>query len=123
MRQTSEESITVNLPEWVSPYTFEKHHFKNEYRTTPKPIYIRTYDPRSTRPVRQETDWLNRPTAEPTVTRSLYRPEWNPATLSTKLLTRYPIRTTRKPTRSPTIPRTTRQETTTTTVQEKTLRI
>ena len=140
MRPTTEESITVNLPEWVSPYTFEKQQFTNEYRATPKPIYIRTYPARPTRPpVRSETTDWNRPTAVPVVTRSLYRP-WNPATISTKLLTRYPIRTTRKPTwkpyrkptttkpyrkptRTPTTPRTTREETTTTTVQEKTLRI
>ena len=71
-------------------------------------------------PVRPEpTDW-NRPTTRPIVTKSLYNP-WNPETASTELLSRYPIRTTRrpswrpyrKPTRISTTPRTTRQETTT----------
>ena len=117
----------INLPEWVSPNTFEEEQFTNKYRTTPKPINIRTYPARSTRPpVRQETTSWSRPTDEPTVTQSLYKP-WNPETASTKLLTRYPIRVTRKPTQkptwTPTTQRTTRQETTTTTVREKTLRI
>ena len=63
-----------------------------------------------------------RPTMTPTVTRSPYRP-WNPATLSTKLLTRYPIKNTGNPTQIPITASTTLHQTTTTTVQKKTLRI
>ena len=115
------ESITVNVPG------------TNEYRTTPKPIYIRTYPTtRQNLPTRQNMpcDWLkstcppvrpettdwSTPTAESIVTQSLYKP-WNPETASTEVLTGYPIRTTRRPSWRPsrisTTPRTTRQETTT----------
>ena len=103
------ETMTVNLPDW-----------SNSYRTTPKPIYIPRYTPRlrttrSSRPIA---------TTEKTVTKSLYEP-WNPVSASTKRSARY---TTKEITHAPTTPRTTTleittQEQTTTTVQNKTLRI
>ena len=105
------ESITVNLPDWVSPHTVERPRWT--YRTTPKPVYIPRYRPRTTRSSRRMT------TTEESVTQSLYKP-WDLFTVSSKPSAGY---STKQTTRIPTTPRTTPSETTTTKAQKRTVRV
>ena len=117
----TQESITVNLPDWVSPYTIETPGLTYTYHTRPKPIFIPRYTPRTSRSSRHIT------TTEQSVTQSLYKP-WNPVTVSTTSSHRYP---TRQTTPTPTLPRTNMPRTTmprttmptTTRVQARTIRI
>ena len=103
----TEGSITVNLPEWVSPFSTER---PRSYRTTPKPIFIGTYKPwtsRASRPLTMKS------TMKSFVTQSLYKP-WDPVSFPTTAASR-PLTT------QTTTPKSTTQQTTTMT--ERTLRV
>ena len=110
---TMQGSITVEQSDLVTPYTIEKPRWTYKYRTTPKPIYIKTY---TSRP---RTSRLSRPsTLRTTVqfyTQSIYKP-WNPATVSTTFPA---IPSSKQTIRTPTTPRTTTTKTPTTATSTK----
>ena len=113
---STQETMTINLPNWVSPNTIERPHW-NPYRTTPEPIHIPTYTSRYT--PRYTLRYTPRPrttkstnlieTTEETITQSLYKP-WDPVSVSS---------TTQKTTS----PDSMTQEQTTSVVHNKTVRI
>ena len=120
-RVPEEETITVDLPDWVSPFATERPRWTREYRTTPRPIFIQRYTdrPRTSRPGRrmtqEPTDLYKMPTREPYVTQSLYKP-WNPVTVPPPIPAKH---TTRKTT----LPETTMSTTPEPTVGTKSLRV
>ena len=117
--------ITVELPDWVSPFTTERPRWTREYKTTPEPFFIPRYTgrprtSRARRPTSQEsTELYEMSTREPYVTQSLYKP-WNPITGPSEISPRH---TTRQTTLPQTTPGTTTIITPEPTVQTKTLRV
>ena len=102
---STQETITINQPDWVSSYTIEKPRRTYAYQSTPKPIHIPIYTPRSEF--------------------NTYQSEMHPVTVPTKLSTRYPTTHTRRTTNASrtTTQETTTEEPTTTMTETRTLRI